>query len=109
MFKIPVQDLNDQTVGLSLSGANYTLRLMWNGTCSFWTADLSDSALNPIVTGLAVRPDYPLFDMCKAEGLPAGNIICIVPDRRDTLDYVTLVNGSAGLYYVEPDDLDDLT
>lgn len=105
MFVIPVQDLNDQLIELTLDGSTFYLRLMWNGTMSSWTAELSDSTQNLLCSGYPINPNWPLFAPAPPSGMPAGGLFCLAPDRRDDISYLDLVNGIVKLYYAEQSDI----
>lgn len=100
MQVIPVADLNDQFIELTLSGNTYFLRLMWNDTCQIWTASLYDSGQTPIVQGYALNPNRPLFKPIVSDALPIGYIIPIRLDRLNSISRNDLVTSIVTLVYI---------
>lgn len=64
-------------VGCELSGVLYRFRVLWNERGQFWTIGIFDSSDNPIVQGVKIVSDYPLFARFSNPLLPPGQIYCI--------------------------------
>lgn len=68
-------DLPHYSFTVTLDGGTYGFRFWWNYSCSAWVMDLSDSNGDPIVTGVRVKVDWPLFARYADSRLPPGQLI----------------------------------
>jgi hypothetical protein len=63
---------------MTLDGRDYTLDLKWNDYLECWTFSLSDSELLPIVEGVRITTNRPLFRWYKSDDrMPPGELVAI--------------------------------
>lgn len=83
MIQISMADANDFIESVTLGGTAYKLHFAWNDAAKRWTMDLLDNQNSPIVQGLLVVPNFPLFHQCHRNGLPDGELMAVVVNEDD--------------------------
>lgn len=104
MIIIPVIDENDSLTEITLDGVVFFLHLAWNSEGEFWSIGIENANKVTLIDAIALVPDYPIFERFRTPDMPAGTILAIAPDRRDTISYDDLVNGAVSLIYLEATD-----
>lgn len=100
MIQISVVDQNDSLTEVDLDGETYFVHLAWNSEGGSWTLGVENANKDTIVEGIAVVPDFPLLGRYRVAGMPAGEILAVAPDRRDTISRSDLPSGVVALVYV---------
>jgi len=93
LIEVDGSDTNFRSV-ISLDGASYVLDLAWNTRDGRWYAALGNMNGDPLVTGVPIVVDTPLFSRHSSSEMPHGDLIAF--DTR---------GGSEEI--VEPDELGD--
>lgn len=83
---IPVFDTPRQTFQVRLSNILYRLRLQYNDRTDRWSMSIYDGEDNPIIAGMALVINFPLFFGARDPRLPPGQIFVIDPSGRQTLE-----------------------
>lgn len=76
MMIIPFKEPSSWREQITLSNVIYVLDFTWNALNEFWTMNISNRDLVPLVQGIKIVPNYPLLAQYTFEGKPAGEIIC---------------------------------
>lgn len=105
MLKIPVLDANDSLTEVELDGLTYFLRLSWNSEAELWALSIENAYNEIIVAGIAVIPDTPLLGAYRHLAVPAGELVALAPDRRDTVGRGALAAGDVALIYVDAEEM----
>ena len=105
MIKIPVLDANDSLTEVVLDGETFFLHLSWNSEAELWTLAIENAYNEVIISGIAVVPDTPLLARYRHLLVPAGELVALTPDRRDTISREALPSGDVALIYVEAEEL----
>jgi len=104
MITISMADANDFVESVILDGAAYRLHFSWNGFAKQWTMDIRTATNEDIVRGIAVVPNFPLFQQYKRNGTPRGEIAAIVVKpglaENQTIGRKDFVNGKFSMVYV---------
>lgn len=100
MIQIPVLDANDSLTEVELDGATYFLGLSWNSEYEAWSLSIENAYNEVVVAGVALVPDTSLLAQYRHLPVPAGELIALAPDRRDTVSRAALAAGEVGLMYV---------
>lgn len=98
---ISFADGNDVVFKTTLSGTEYTLRMLWNQKGQYWTLSIGD-----IVKSIKVVCNYPLLNGYAHLDVPAGQLVCSTIDaslQRPARDSFT--NGKCYLVYAVQADL----
>lgn len=109
MLKIPVIDANDSLIEVELEGLTYFLQMSWNSEAELWTLSIENANNDVVVAGIAVVPDTPLLSAYRHLAIPAGELVALAPDRRDTISREALPSGEVALIYVESTEVEDGT
>ncbi|KUE88880.1 hypothetical protein ASL20_09650 [Cupriavidus necator] len=109
MLTIPVLDANDSLSEVELDGRTFFLHLSWNSEAELWSLAIENAYNELIVAGLALVPDTLLLGRWRHLPVPAGDLIAVTPDRRDTIGRAALPSGDVALVYIEVDELADGT
>lgn len=104
MITISMADANDFVESVILDGTAYRLHFSWNGFAGQWSMDIRTATNEDIVRGIAVVPNFPLFQQYKRNGTPRGEIAAIVvkPELagNQTIGRKDFVNGKFSLVYI---------
>ena len=73
---IPVKDNPNQQLTITLDNTVYNLRLLYNSLVDSWTLDVNDDNNNPILSNLALVPNFPLIKNYVEAGQPKGDFVC---------------------------------
>lgn len=107
MIVIPVLDANDSLTEIELDGATYFVRLSWNSEAELWALSIENAYNELIVAGICVVPDTPLLAGYRHLDVPAGELVALAPDRRDTVSRAALPAGEVALLYVDAEEIAD--
>lgn len=107
MIVIPVPDANDSLTEVELDGITYFLRLSWNSEAELWSMAIENAYNEVIVAGICVVPDTPLLAGYRHLVVPAGELVALAPDRRDTVSRAALPAGEVALVYVNAEEVAD--
>ena len=95
------QNLSAWSQRTTLDGIDYQLDFAWNGREDAWHLSISDTAGNPLVLGLKLVTNRPLFKRFHfVAGMPPGEIYAA--DASGSIDYAgytDLSNGVEVVYY----------
>jgi hypothetical protein len=83
ILEIPLS--NNETnylIDVVLSGIEYKLRLLYNVRASFWSISIYEIDDTPIVEGVRLVINYPIFENIVNKKLPKGRLYLI--DVSDT-------------------------
>jgi hypothetical protein len=83
VYKIPVTDSPDQQSYMTLSGAPYTLFLVWN-ILGYWALSISDAEGARILSGIKVVLQIDFFKDHPDLGLPNGALYAVDWSNRET-------------------------
>lgn len=112
MITISMADANDFVESVILDGTAYRLHFSWNGFSSQWTMDIRTANNVDIVRGIAVVPNFPLFQQYKRNGTPRGEIAAIVvkPELADnqTIGRKDFINGKFSMVYLSEREVADI-
>jgi len=104
---IPVLDANDSLTEVELDGLTYFLRLSWNSEAMLWVLAIENAYNELIVAGIALVPDTPLLAGYRHLDVPAGELVALAPDRRNTVGRDALSAGEVVLIYVDAKEVAD--
>lgn len=107
MIVIPVPDANDSLTEVELDGITYFLQLSWNSEAEMWSMAIENAYNEVIVAGICVVPDTPLLAGYRHLAVPAGELVALAPDRRDTVSRAALPAGEVALAYVNAEEVTD--
>ena len=107
MIVIPVLDANDSLTEIELDGATYFVRLSWNSEAELWALSIENAYNELIVAGICVVPDTPLLAGDRHLDVPAGELVALAPDRRNTVSRAALPAGEVALLYVNAEEIAD--
>jgi len=107
MIQIPIPDVNDSLTEVDLDGLTYFMRLSWNSEAELWTLSIENAYNELIVAGIAVLPGTPLLSGYRHLTVPAGELVALAPDRRDTISRAALPSGEVALIYVDAQEMAD--
>ncbi len=107
MIVIPVLDANDSLTEVELEGVTYFFQLSWNSEAELWTLSIENAYNEVIVAGIAVAPDTPLLARYRHLAVPAGELVAVAPDRRNTISRTALPAGEVALIYVDSTEVAD--
>lgn len=107
MIVIPVPDANDSLTEVELDGITYFLRVSWNSEAELWSMAIENAYNEVIVAGICVVPDTPLLAGYRHLAVPAGELVALAPDRRDTVSRAALPAGDVALAYVNAEEVAD--
>ncbi|CAB3637394.1 hypothetical protein CEY09_14885 [Achromobacter marplatensis] len=107
MIQIPIPDVNDSLTEVELDGVTYFLRLSWNSEAELWALSIENAYNELIVAGIAVVPGSPLLAGYRHLTVPAGEMVALAPDRRDTISRDALPSGEVALIYVDAQEVAD--
>lgn len=107
MIVIPVPDANDSLTEVELDGITYFLRVSWNSEAELWSMAIENAYNEVIVAGICVVPDTPLLAGYRHLAVPAGELVALAPDRRDTVSRAALPAGEVALVYVNAEEVAD--
>ncbi|EJO31671.1 phage baseplate plug family protein [Achromobacter marplatensis] len=107
MIQIPIADVNDSLAEVELDGVTYFLRLSWNSEAELWALSIENAYNELIVAGIAVVPGSPLLAGYRHLTVPAGEMVALAPDRRDTISRDALPSGEVALIYVDAQEVAD--
>jgi hypothetical protein len=107
MIQIPIPDVNDSLTEVDLDGLTYFLRLSWNSEAELWTLSIENAYNELVVAGIAVLPGTPLLSGYRHLTVPAGELVALAPDRRDTIGRAALASGEVALIYVDAQEMAD--
>ncbi|MCP1404572.1 phage baseplate plug family protein [Achromobacter insolitus] len=109
MIEIPVLGANDSLTEIELDGTTYFLRLSWNSEAEVWALSIENAYNEVIVAGIAVVPDTPLLAPYRHLAVPAGELVALAPDRRESVSRAALPAGEVALVYIGEGELADGT
>ena len=104
---IPVLDANDSLTEVELDGMTYFVRLSWNSEAELWALSIENAYNELIVAGICVVPDTPLLAGYRHLDVPAGELVALAPDRRDSVSRAALPAGEVALLYVNAEEIAD--
>ena len=105
MIQIQVLDANDSLTEVELDGVTYFLGLGWNSEFEAWAMSIENAYNEVVVAGIALVPDTPLLAQYRHLPVPAGELIALAPDRRNTISRAALPSGEVGLMYVSVEEV----
>lgn len=105
MIQIPIPDLNDSLTEVELDGMTVFLRLSWNSEAEQWVMSVENAYNELIVAGIAVVPGTPLLAGYRHLSVPAGELVALAPDRRDTIGRAALPSGEVALIYIDAQEM----
>jgi hypothetical protein len=105
MLTIPVLDANDSLTEVVLDERTFFLHLAWNSEAELWALSIENAYNELIIAGIAVVPDSALVDRFRHLPVPAGELMAITPDGRDTISRPALPSGDVALVYIEAAEL----
>lgn len=105
MIQILVPDANDSITEMELDGMTYFLRLSWNSEAQQWVLSIENAYNELIVAGIVVAPDTRLLAGYRHLAVPAGELVALAPDRRDTISRAALPSSEVALFYVNADEV----
>ena len=103
---IPFKEPAQWQEQITLTGNIFNLRFCWNALNEFWSMNILDQNLAPIVQGIYVANNYDItaqyIAAIEASGISFGDIVCI--DYNEGWDNITRfqMGNSADLFYYEP-------
>ena len=103
---IPFKDPSQWQQQIQLTGNIFTLRFQWNALNEFWTMNIYDQNLVPIVLGIKIVNNYDLTSQYIAAitsaGISFGDIVCV--NYTGNFDKITRweMGQSEDLFYSEP-------
>ncbi len=109
MIEISVLDANDSLTEVELDGVTYFLELSWNSEAELWALSIENAYNEVIVAGIAVVPDTPLLALYRHLAVPAGELVALAPDRRESVSRAALPAGEVALIYIGEEELTDGT
>lgn len=107
MIEIPVLDANDSLTEVELDGVTYFLQLSWNSEAELWALSIENAYNEVIVAGIAVVPGTPLLALYRHLAVPAGELVALAPDRRESVSRAALPAGEVALIYIGEEELAD--
>src|SRR4029079_317582 len=108
-FSIPVLDANDSLTEVVLTGETFFLHLGWNTESASWTLGINNALNEAVVEGIALVTDTPLLERYRASmHVPAGELVALTPDQRNSISRTALPLGIVALMYYEPDEVEAL-
>ncbi|HEX3161155.1 MAG TPA: hypothetical protein VHQ92_01130 [Pseudolabrys sp.] len=106
-FSIPIIDANDSLTEVVLTGETFFLHLSWNTESASWTLGINNARNEAVVAGIALVTDYTLLERYRtALPVPAGELVALTPDQRNSVSRTALPLGIVALMYYEPGELD---
>lgn len=100
-------DANDSLTEVELDGLTYFLRLSWNSEAELWAMSIENAYNELIASGICVVPNTPLLAGYRHLDVPAGELVALAPDRRDTVSRAALAAGEVALLYVNAEEIAD--
>lgn len=104
MITIEMQNANDFVTSFVLEEQTYKLHFGWNDASQQWSMDIRTTANVDIGRGIAVVPNFPLFNQGKRNGLPGYEIMAIVVNtesaENQTIGRDDFINGKFALVIV---------
>lgn len=73
---IPFQDRSQWRQDIELNGVNFILTFSWNVFNEFWSMNIYDIDLNPIVLGIKIVTQWNLTEQIVQDNMPINDIIC---------------------------------
>ena len=107
MIQIPIPDTNDSVTEVQLDGMAFFLRLSWNSEAQLWVLSIENAYNELIVAGIAVVPNARLLAGYRHLAVPAGELVALAPDRRDSISRAALPSGEVALIYIDADEAPD--
>lgn len=107
MIQIPIPDVNDSLTEVEFEGVTYFLRLSWNSEAELWVLSIENAYNELIVAGIALVPGVPLLAGYRHLAVPAGELVALAPDRRDTVSRAALPSGEVALIYADSQETTD--
>lgn len=84
-FELPTRtDLARYSFDVDLDDVNYTFAFEWNDRDSGWYLSIHTPEGDALLQGRRVVLNYPLCNLYKTAGLPAGTIMAIDSSGKDT-------------------------
>jgi hypothetical protein len=109
-FSIPIIDANDSLTEVVLTGETFFLHLSWNTESASWTLGINNAKNEAVVAGIALVTDYPLLERYRtALPVPAGELVALTPDQRNSVSRTALPLGIVALMYYEPEEVEALS
>jgi hypothetical protein len=84
MIQLSMLDANDFIESAMLDGILYRLHYGWNSYSQQWSVDIRTAQNKDIVRGIAIVPNMPLFNQCRRNGLPKGELMAVTVNQDDT-------------------------
>ena len=104
MLQISMVDANDFVESALLDDILYKLHFGWNSRSCQWSVDLRSAQNKDIVRGIAIVPNMPLFNQCRRNGLPRGELMAVVVNQdginNQTIGRRDFINGRFAMVYV---------
>lgn len=97
-FEIPLIAAN-QAFATTVSGAEYGLKLKWNGAASCWMLDISDATGNPLVSGIPLITGADLLEQYRYLGIP-GQLFVQTDNDTDAVPTQDNLGSLGRLYFV---------
>jgi hypothetical protein len=91
--------LNDQVIQMTLDNGVYFVHLAYNSESDTWSMGLLDANSETLIDGLSLIANYPLLSRARQPSFPPGELMCIAPTTRETIDYDSLILGDSQLLY----------
>ncbi|MDB5849787.1 MAG: hypothetical protein JWP29_3539 [Rhodoferax sp.] len=107
MIAIGVPDQNDSLLEIDLEGETFFLHFAWNSEAEFWTLGVESASHDTLVEGVVIVPDTLLLSRYRQEGMPPGDLMVVVPDRRDSITRAALPAGDVTLLYASAAEIAD--
>ncbi|MBB2918337.1 phage baseplate plug family protein [Cupriavidus alkaliphilus] len=105
MQTIRVLDTNDSLTEVVLDERTFFLHLSWNSEAELWSLAIENAYNELIIAGIALVPDTPLLDRFRYLPVPAGELLVLTPDGRDSISREALPAGDVALVYIEADEV----
>ena len=103
---IPFKEPAQRQERITLTGNIFNLRFVWNALNQFWSMNIYNQNLEPIVLGIYVATNYDItrqfYAVIVGAGISFGDILCI--DYTENWENITRyeMGQSADLFYFEP-------
>lgn len=96
--RIPIFDSPYFTVSMNLNNIRYNINLTYNNLNDFWTFNLLDESLNPIIEGVKIVSKYPFLQGMKNDDIFQGDFYCQCDEDYPTRN--SFKDNKASLYYL---------
>ena len=110
MISLSMYDANDFVTSVMMEGNPYKLHFSWNDHVPQWTVDVLTNDNTPIVKGIPVVPNLPLFSFYRRHNLPLGELMAVVVNQDEpenqSVGRQDFLNGKFTMVYVPEGEVD---